>query len=136
MKKILILLMLSLFFVACNNINEEEKTVTIETPITDTIYTVVEEMPEFDGDIIKYLSENINYPDSARLNGIEGKVFISFVVEKDGSISNVEILKGTNDLLDKEAIRVIENMPNWKNGLQNGKSVRVQYAIPINFKLS
>jgi len=103
------------------------------------IFTVVEVMPKYPGGneaMYKYLGENIKYPEKAKKEGIQGKVFVTYVVEKDGSISNVKILRGVEESLDKEAMRVIAAMPKWKPGTQNGKAVRVQYTLPIKFTLN
>ncbi len=107
--------------------------------VTSNIFNLVEEMPEFpggDAERIKYLKNNLNYPEVARKNGIEGRVFVTFVVEKDGSLSNVKILRGIGGGCDEEAVRVIENMPKWKPGKQKGRNVRVQFNMPIVFKLN
>lgn len=105
----------------------------------DSIFVVVDKMPEFPGGqqgLIKYLSENVKYPAIAQENGIQGRVIVQFVVGKDGSITNVDIAKSGGDAsLDKEAIRVIKSMPNWKPGQQRGKAVRVKYTVPVNFRL-
>lgn len=103
------------------------------------IFTVVESMPEFpggDAGRIKYLSDNIKYPQMARESGIQGRVFVTFVVEKDGRVTDVRVLRGIGGGCDEEAIRVIENMPKWIPGKQRGKPVRVQYNMPILFKLN
>ncbi len=102
------------------------------------IFMVVEQMPEFPGgqqELFRYISENIQYPAIAKENGIQGKVFIQFVVGKDGSITNVTVLRGVDPSLDKEAVRVVKSMPKWKPGKQRGKPVYVRYQVPINFKL-
>ncbi|MDZ7743140.1 MAG: M56 family metallopeptidase [Bacteroidota bacterium] len=102
------------------------------------IYTVVEEMPGFKGgkeDLFKYLQENIQYPETAKKDSIQGTVFISFVVGKKGEVENVEILRGVRKDLDQESIRVVSEMPNWEPGKQNGKVVRVMYNLPIKYKL-
>jgi TonB family protein len=104
-------------------------------PKQDDIITFAEQMPEFNGDLQKYLAKNINYPTSARELGLSGKVIASFVVEKDGSVSNVEILRAAGKDFDAEAIRVIKSMPNWKPGKQNGKPVRIRFTLPITFAL-
>ncbi len=106
---------------------------------TDTIYTVVEKMPEFPGGFKKlmvYLGDNINYPEAAKKAGIYGRVFVSFVVEKDGRINEVKVLRGIGSGCDQEAIRVVKSMPNWKPGLFDGKPVRVQYNLPIKYALN
>ena len=105
---------------------------------TGKIYDVVEEMPEYPGGpeaLFKYLSENIKYPEEAEEKGIEGRVIITIIVEKDGSISEVEVVNHVNPLLDNEAVRVIKSMQRWIPGKQNGKTVRVKYTVPITFKL-
>ena len=105
----------------------------------NTIYEVVEQMPEFpDGGqsgLMDYLKKNIQYPEAAKKAGVQGRVILQFVVDKDGSIDNVSVLRGVNPDLDKEAIRVVSNMPNWKPGMQKGKPVRVKYTVPIAFSL-
>jgi protein TonB len=100
----------------------------------------VEQMPSFPGGtakLYKYLSENIRYPEVAKEAGIQGKVYISFVVEKDGSIADVKILRGIpgGKMCDNEAMRVVKNMPNWSPGKQRGKAVRVSYNLPVQFRL-
>lgn len=104
-----------------------------------TIFTVVESMPDFPGGDaarIKYLNENIKYPQMARESGIQGRVFVTFVVETSGAVTDVRILRGIGGGCDEEAIRVIKNMPNWIAGKQRGKPVRVQFNMPILFKLN
>ncbi len=111
---------------------EEEEIVEAE------IFTVVEAMPEFPGGMGKlmaYLGNNIKYPPLAKESGIQGRVFINFVVEPDGSISNVKVLRGIGGGCDEEAIRVVEAMPKWKPGMQRGKPVRVSYNLPVKFTL-
>ena len=86
--------------------------------------------------LIKYLSENIKYPEDAKKDGAEGRVICQFTVNKDGSISDVEVVRSSgNESLDQEARRVVQSMPHWKPGLQRSKPVRVRYTIPITFKL-
>jgi len=101
------------------------------------IYTFVEEIPVFQGDITAYLSKNIRYPKKARKKNIEGSVYVSFIVEKDGSVSNVKIIRSVEGgkSLDKEAVRVVSHMPKWKPGMQSGEPVRVQYTLPIRFRI-
>ncbi len=108
-------------------------------PIVETIFDVVEEMPEFIGGIEKlyeYLGNNINYPEQAKDFSIQGKVFVQFVVWKDGTIKDVKVVKGAHKLLDKEALRVIINMPDWKPGKQRGKNVNARFTLPIKFRIS
>ena len=102
------------------------------------IFTIVEEMPDFPGGTQKladYLAKNIKYPQMARESGIQGRVFISFVVEPDGSVSNVNVMRSLGGGCDEEAVRVVKSMPKWKPGKQRGKPVRVSYILPVNFKL-
>jgi len=102
------------------------------------IFTIVEEMPEFPGGMNKlaeYLAKNIKYPQMARESGIQGRVFVNFVVEPDGSVSNVTVMRSLGGGCDEEAMRVVKSMPKWKPGKQRGKAVRVSYILPVNFKL-
>lgn len=104
----------------------------------EKVFTIVEDDPQFPGGDaarIKYLSKNIDYPDMARESGIEGKVFVTFVVEKDGSVTGVRILRGIGGGCDEEALKVVRNMPRWEPGKQRGRPVRVQFNLPINFRL-
>ncbi len=102
------------------------------------VFDVVEEMPSFPGGqgaLMEYLQKNIKYPVVAAENGIEGRVIVRFVVSKDGSISNVTVVRSVDSALDKEAIRVVESMPKWIPGKQNGASVNVNFTLPVTFKL-
>ena len=104
----------------------------------DTIFKVVEVMPVFPGGekkLMSYLGNNIKYPEKAKKDGVKGRVFITFVVEKDGRIDNVELLRGIGSGCDEEAMRVIKSMPKWSPGMTNGEPVRVQYNLPIKFAL-
>ena len=108
-------------------------------PIVEEIFDIVEEMPEFIGGIEKlyeYLGNNINYPEQAKDFSIQGKVFVQFVVWKDGTIRDVKVVKGAHKLLDKEALRVITKMPVWKPGKQRGKNVNARFTLPIKFRIS
>lgn len=120
---------------------QEKKTVqkTSTSTAEKQVFTVVEVMPQFPGGEegrIKYLKENVNYPEAARKQGIEGTVFVTFVVEKDGSVTNARVLRGIGGGCDEEALRVVSAMPNWKPGMQRGKPVRVQFNVPIKFNLN
>ncbi len=102
------------------------------------IFTVVETKPEFPGGmgaLMTYLAKHIKYPPLAKESGIQGKVFINFVVEPDGSVSNVKVLRGIGGGCDEEAVRVVKNMPKWKPGMQRGKPVRVSFTLPVRFTL-
>lgn len=103
------------------------------------VFDVVEQMPSFPGGqaaLMNYLNSNIKYPVIAEENGIQGRVVIQFVVGKDSSISNVHVVKSVDPSLDKEAVRVVKNMPRWIPGKQNGQSVTVRYTLPVTFRLS
>lgn len=110
-----------------------------EEPEEQTIFEVVEQMPEFpDGGLaglMQFLSKNIKYPTIAQENGTQGRVTVQFVVNKDGSIVDAKVLRGVDPYLDKEALRVIGTMPKWKPGMQRGKPVRVKYTVPVMFRL-
>ena len=100
------------------------------------IFQVVEDMPAFPGNVTKWISKNVKYPVLAMENGIQGKVFVQFVIEKDGSITDVKVSRRVDASLDKEAVRVVKAMPKWKPGKQRGKPVRVSYTLPIFFQLA
>lgn len=115
-----------------------EQLIDIATSEVDTVYQIVEEMPKFPGGekaLMDYVSNNVKYPEEAKNKNIAGRVFVSFVVEKDGSIGEVKVLRGIGGGCDEEAVRVIKEMPKWKPGMQKGKPVRVNYMMPIFFKL-
>ena len=102
------------------------------------VFDVVEQMPSFPGGqaaLMQWLSSNISYPVIAAENGVQGRVIVQFVVEKDGSISDVQVVKSVDPSLDKEAARVVSKMPTWIPGKQNGAAVRVKYTVPVTFKL-
>ena len=117
---------------------------TVVAPVAVTpddesqVFTVVEEMPKFPGGqgaLLEFLANNIQYPAEAKQNGTQGRVSTCFIVEKDGSISNVEILRSVSPALDAEAVRVIKAMPKWEPGKQRGQAVRVKYTVPVTFRL-
>lgn len=127
-------------------LNEDTKNIAIAPVIVEEeeevkeeeIFTVVENEPEFPGGmeaLYKYLAQNIKYPQLARENGITGKVYVTFVVEKDGTIANPKILRDIGGGCGAEAIRVVKAMPKWSPGKQRGKAVRVQFNLPVNFNL-
>ena len=102
------------------------------------VFDVVEQMPSYPGGmgaLMQYLSSNIKYPVIAEENGIQGRVICTFVVERDGSITDVKIAKSVDPSLDKEAVRVVKSMPKWIPGKQNGSAVRVKYTLPVTFRL-
>jgi TonB family protein len=102
----------------------------------DQVFTIVQQQPKFPGNVNDWLAQNIVYPEYAKNNNIHGTVFVGFVVEKDGSVSNVTIKQGVQSSIDQEALRVISLMPRWSPGMQNGQAVRVQYMVPIRFMLN
>ena len=102
------------------------------------IFQVVEEMPEFPGgmgECMKWLSKNMKYPTISQENGVQGRVIVQFVVNRDGSIVDAKVMRGVDPYLDKEALRVVGLMPKWKPGKQRGKAVRVKYTLPVMFRL-
>lgn len=102
------------------------------------VFDVVEQMPQFPGGdqaLFEYLSKHIKYPVIAEENGVQGRVIVTFVVERDGSITDVKVVKSVDPSLDKEAQRVVRSMPRWIPGKQNGSAVRVKYTVPVTFKL-
>jgi TonB family protein len=103
------------------------------------VLMVVEKMPEYPGgdkEMYKFIASNIEYPAKAKKKGIQGRVYVTFVIERDGTVSDVRILRGIGGGCDEEAIRVVKAMPKWSPGMQKGKLVRVQYNLPISFKLT
>ena len=124
---------------------DETKAETPETPTAEgtfepvhgDVFDVVEEMPQYPGGaeaLLEFLNHNVQYPEEAEKAGIQGRVIATFVVEKDGSVSNAKVVKSVDPLLDAEALRVISAMPKWKPGKQNGKVVRVKYTVPLSFR--
>lgn len=110
----------------------------VEEVEEEQIFTIVEQMPTFPGgesELFKYLGKSIKYPQMAQDAGIQGVVFVTFLVDKDGGVKNVKVLRGIGGGCDEEAIRVVKKMPKWTPGKQRGKSVKVQYNLPIKFTL-
>ena len=110
-----------------------------DKPENDSIYQIVDEMPQYPGGeaaMMKFVSENVKYPQEAKDKDIAGRVFVSFVVEKDGSVSTVKVMRGIGGGCDEEVVRVVKAMPKWKPGIKDGKPVRVSYMMPFTFKLS
>ncbi len=125
-----------------NSVVEIQEIVEIEQEVEveeePQVFFIVEDMPEFPGGetaLRKYIAENVRYPEMAKENDIQGTVYIRFVVDTDGSVKNVEVLRGVDPLLDKEAIRVVQSLPKWKPGKQRGKAVKVSHSVPIKFAL-
>ena len=133
-----------LLMVGCKPAAQEpQQTETAQTEVTENtpegeVFLVVEVEPQFEGGLealYKYLAENIKYPEQAKSDGIQGRVFVRFVIEADGSVTNAQVLRGIGGGCDEEALRVVEAMPKWTPGMQQGKPVRVQFNLPITFKL-
>ncbi|MBX2959630.1 MAG: energy transducer TonB [Flavobacteriales bacterium] len=116
-----------------------EEFAVVEEVVEEEIFTIVETMPEFPGGgqeaLFKFLQKEMKYPQVAKENGIQGTVFVNFVVGQDGKIRDVKVLRGVNKMLDDEAVRVVKAMPSWKPGKQRGKPVSVSYNLPIKFTL-
>ena len=120
-------------------VTDDVPVVVEEVEEEQEIFQVVENMPEFPGGtqaLLQYLKKNIKYPTICQEQGIQGRVVVQFVVNKDGSIVDPEVIKPINPYLDKEALRVVSTMPKWKPGSQRGKPVRVKFTLPVQFKLS
>ncbi len=119
--------------------DEPVEEVVKESNDDNTIFTVVEQQAEFPGGfeaMAKFLAKNMKYPAQARRMGIEGSVYVSFVIDRDGNISDPQVIKGISAECDKEAVRVVKLMPPWNPGKQNGKAVRCRFVLPIKFKLA
>ena len=133
MKKFIIMAIMAVFGLTTVS---AQKTVVAKK--NQKVFDVVEQMPEYPGGqaaLIEYISNNVKYPDDAAKKKVEGKVFVTFVVDTDGKITDVSLLRKVFPSLDAEAIRVISGMPNWIPGKQKGQVVRVKYTVPIVFRL-
>ena len=103
------------------------------------VYRITDQMPEFPGgedEMMKFVQDNVVYPQQAKDAGVEGRVFVNFIVETDGSVSDVKVLRGIGHGCDEAAVEVVQSMPKWKPGFQNGEAVRVRYMLPVSFQLS
>ena len=132
------LIFMSLMATCCLTTVLAQKTVVSQKDQKEEPFDVVEDMPAFPGGMeamIQFISSNIQYPADAQKQKVDGRVLVNFVVEKDGSITEVKVVKPTFPSLDAEAIRVVKAMPKWKPGYQRGQAVRVQFTMPINFSL-
>ena len=129
---------MSLMTTCCLTTVLAQKTVVSQKDQKEEPFDVVEDMPAFPGGMeamIQFISNNIQYPADAQKQKVDGRVLVNFVVEKDGSITEVKVIKPTFPSLDAEAVRVVKAMPKWKPGYQKGQAVRVQFTMPINFSL-
>jgi len=118
---------------------DEDEIIEIEEEDDEEFFMVVENMPEFPGGdlgLMKFIQKNVKYPAIAKEYNITGKVYVSFIVDKQGKVTNVKIVRGVDKNLDGEALRVVSALPNYKPGKQRGKPVRVMFTIPINFTLN
>ena len=119
--------------------DEKVAVIEIEEESDEEFFMVVENMPEFpggDAGLMKYIQKNVKYPPIAKEYNITGKVYVSFIVDKSGSVTDVKIVRGVDKSLDAEAVRVVKSLPKYKPGKQRGKAVRVMFTIPINFTLN
>lgn len=117
---------------------EREAKAKVYTPTSDKLYDVVEEMPQFPGGpsaLFEYLSKNVNYPEDAEQSGVQGRVVLSFIIDNDGSVTDIKVQKSLFPSLDAEAVRVVKTMPKWVPGKQDGFYVRVKYNVPVTFRL-
>lgn len=120
-------------------IEDIKQVVTQEAPKEEEVFEMVEQDPEFPGgqaEMMKFIKDNMNYPVIAMENGVQGRVYCQFVVGANGKIRDVKVVRGVDPYLDKEAVRVIEMMPDWIPGRQNGRAVSVRYTLPVLFKLN
>lgn len=119
---------------------QQTDSTTVEEPIEEVMETkIVEVLPEFPGGqeaLYQFISENLTYPEKAKDKGIQGIVHVSFVIDTDGSVTDIEVVRGVYELLDAEAIRVVSLFPRWKPGSQRGKPVRVTISLPFKFELT
>ncbi len=137
MKKIVLSLVMLLAVATLSAQNTDRKS-NVKESVSDPSFIVVEQMPEFPGGeeaLYQFLGSNLSYPDTAKEQNITGKVIVSFVVEKDGRITNAKVIKDIGGGCGAEALRVVNKMPRWKPGKQKGKPVRVQFSLPFVFNL-
>lgn len=120
---------------AKNSTSFEELREQAEEESKNKIFDECDQMPSFPGNLMTYLSENIKYPVEAQENGIQGRVVVSFVVEKDGSLSDMRVARSVSPELDAEALRVVSSMPKWNPGMNKGKYVRVKFNVPVSFRI-
>ena len=139
MKKILFIALLSFGFMAnamAQHFDEGEE--VIEQSESDKVFEVAEKMPSFPGGqdaLFDFIEKNIKYPKVAEDNGIQGRVILTFIVKKDGSLSDVRVAKSVDPSLDKEAVRIIKSMPKWNPGIHRGRYVNVKFTVPVTFRL-
>lgn len=132
------LLLATLLFAQCSGGSKANDNTVEGNDSAEQVYTKVEVMPQFPGgdtELTKFLGKSVKYPVIAQENGIQGKVVCSFIVSKDGSLSDYKVVRGTDPSLDGEAIRVLKMMPKWTPGTEKGKAVNVLYTVPVTFRL-
>jgi protein TonB len=112
-----------------------EKKEEVKQVVENKVFDIAEQMPSFKGNVNQWLASNLSYPAVAAENGVQGRVIVQFVVEKDGSVSNVQVVRSVDPALDREAVRVVKSMPKWNPGMNNGQPARVKYTLPVTFKL-
>ena len=132
----LVLLVIVFAPVGANAQNKKVKKAQMhkDTTADDKVYKVCEQMPTYEGGdaaLMKYIGENLKYPEEAKERGLQGRVVVGFIIEKDGSLTNFKVLRAVDRALDAEALRVVKGMPKWIPGRQNGQCVRVRYLLPI-----
>lgn len=119
-------------------VSPEAKEAPADSTAKEEVFMVVEQMPEFPGgmkELLKFLQDNLKYPENAMKNNVQGRVIVQFVVEKDGTLTEFKVARSVDPDLDAEALRVLQTMPKWKPGMQRGKIVRVKFTVPVSFKL-
>lgn len=119
-------------------VSPEAKEAPADSTAKEDVFMVAEQMPEFPGgmkEMLKFLQENVKYPENAMKNNVQGRVIVQFVVEKDGTLTEFKVARSVDPDLDAEALRVLQTMPKWKPGMQRGKIVRVKFTVPVSFKL-
>ena len=136
----LVLLVIVFAPARANAQDKKEKTTQThkDTTTGDKVYEVCEQMPIFEGGdaaLLKYLTDSVKYPELAKKHGVQGRVIIGFIVEKDGSLTDVKVLRAVDRALDAEALRVVKGMPKWIPGCQDDQLVRVRYNVPVSFRL-
>lgn len=119
-------------------VSPEAKETPADSTVKEEVFMVAEQMPEYPGgmkEMLKFLQENVKYPENAMKNNVQGRVIVQFVVEKDGTPTEFKVLRSVDPDLDAEALRVMKAMPKWKPGMQKGQVVRVKFTVPVSFKL-
>ena len=119
-------------------VSPEAKEAPADSTAKEEVFMVAEQMPEFPGgmkEMLKFLQENVKYPENAMKNNVQGRVIVQFVIEKDGTPTEFKVLRSVDPDLDAEALRVMKAMPKWKPGMQKGQVVRVKFTVPVSFKL-